>query len=134
MRQISQLVAVLAKVTGLAKAGELQKAYQAIDQAIEGALGLDANIVRHLDQAGLLTLLSSGNGLDAGKAYFLANLLAAEGDLLALQKHSAASQQNYAQALDLCLRLSDSKSAGMEEELAAKIQELEGKLSALNNS
>lgn len=128
LRQISMLVAVLAKVTGLAKAGKFQEAHQSIDQAIEAVLGLDANIVRNLDHAGLLALFPSMNGLDAGKAFFLAGLLAAEGDVLVQQGQQGASRRKYEQALDLCLSLSASNPAGLEEDLPAMMEELQGKL------
>lgn len=130
LRQISQLVAVVAKVTGLARAGNFREAYQAIDQAIETSFGMDANIVRNLDRVALLSLLRSTTGLDSGKAFLLASLLAAEGDVLALQGQGNASRQKYEQALDLCLELSTSNLAGMEEELAAQVRELQAKLAA----
>jgi len=128
LRQISLLVAVLMKVTGLAKGGEYQDAHQVIDQTIEEVFGLDAEIVKQLDEPGLTSLLTSAYGIDLGKYYLLAGLLDAEGDVLASQHREKESRQDYQRALDLYLKLSANPPADLEQEIQLKILEIQKKL------
>jgi tetratricopeptide (TPR) repeat protein len=129
LRQISLLAAFLAKVTGLSKAGQFQEARAMIDQAIEETLGLNANIVKQMDQAGLLNLLTTLNVPDSGKALVIANLFEAEGDVLALQGNKEESQECYQRALNLLLEITPQSPDDFEKEWALKIDGLESKLS-----
>ncbi len=128
LRQISRLAAVLAKVAGLAKAGKFQEAYGLIDRTIEEFLGLNASIVKQLDDHSLLNHLTTQNGLDFMKLIALADLLSAEGDVLILQGYDIEGQQDYQRALDLYREVSSQNPVPLQNELAQKIKELMNKL------
>jgi hypothetical protein len=128
LRQIAQLVAVIMKIAGLKKAGEYQEAYKTIDQTIEEMFGLDANIVKQLDDNSLFGLLATANGIDLGKLYALADILKTEGDVLAAQRCEKESRQSYQRALDLFLELSARSTAELETEVLPKINELQKRL------
>ena len=128
LRQISLLVAVLAKIAGLKKAGKYQEAQTSIDQAIEEVFGLDAGIIKQLDDTSLTSLLTSAYGIDTGKLFFLAGLFEAEGDLLAAQQRKKESQQNHQHALDLLLAISAFPATNLEAEVSSKINALQMKL------
>jgi len=128
LRQIAQLVAVLTKIAGLKKAGKYQEAYKTIDQTVEEMFGLDANIVKQLDDNILFGLLTTENGIDLAKIYALADLLKAEGDVLAAQRRKKESRQSYQRALDLFLELSARSTVELEAEVLPKINELQKRL------
>ncbi len=128
LRQIALLVAALAKVAGLQKAGHYQEAYQVIDQGIAELFGLDAGIVRQMDVPSLAALVSGVNGMDMGKLYSLASLLEAEGDVLAGEGRQAESRQSRQRALELFLELSTYPAPGLEAKIASRIQAIQEKL------
>lgn len=128
LRQISQLVAVLAKIAGLKQAGAYQEASKLIDQTIQETLGLNANIVKQLDDGSLIDLLSTESGIDLGRIFVLAGLLEAEGDLFSAQQRSQASRESYQHALNLLLELSNHAIPGLEKEVTSKIDALQKKL------
>ncbi len=128
LRQIAQFVAVLMKITGLSKAGQFQEAYKIIDENIEELLGLDASIVKQMNDTGLVNLLTTVYGVDAGRLFALADLFKAEGDLLAAQSRSDESQYSYQRALNLYREFSNQYPAILEEDLSLKINELQKKL------
>ena len=128
LRQISQLVAVLAKIAGFKQAGSYQEAFKIIDQTIEETRGLNASIVKQLDDSRLIDLLSTENGIDLGRIYVLAGLLEAEGDLFSAQQRSQASRESYQHALNLFRELSSHSIPGLEKEVSSKINALQVKL------
>ena len=128
LRQIAQLVAVLAKIAGLKKAGKYQESYKIINQTIEEAFGLDAGIVKQLDDNSLNNIITTVYGVDVGKLYSLAGLLEAEGDVLAAQHRDIESQQSYQRSLDLFLELSAHPITDLDAEVSSRIIELQKKL------
>jgi len=128
LRQISQLVAVLAKVAGLKKAGKYQQAFQIIDQTINELTGLDADIVKQFDDRSLISFLTNANGIDVGKLFALADLFKAEGDIFAAQDRKLESQQSYQNALNLFYELSTCSPANLEAEVSLRIDELQTNL------
>lgn len=100
LRMINQAVAVLARLAGLKAANRRQEARQAIDQALEILLGLDARIVRQMDDDGLLTVLTVGGQLDAERLAVLADILAAEAELLTEDGLVAESRAALLRALN----------------------------------
>ena len=128
LRQISQLVAILAKVAGLKKAGKYLQASQLIDQTINELTGLEADIVKQFDDRSLINLLTNANGIDVGKLFALADLFKAEGDIFAAQGRQPESQQSYQSALDLFYELSNGSPATLETEVSHRIDELQTKL------
>ena len=129
LRQANLLVAVLAKVSGLKKAGEFQEAHKIIDQAIEDAFGLDAGIIKQLDDNGLTNLITTTTyGIDMGKLYTLAGLLEAEGDVLTSQRRKKEGQQSYQRALNLFYEISARPDTNLDADISSKINELQKKL------
>lgn len=100
LRMINQAVAVLARLAGLKAANRRQEARQAIDQALEILLGLDARILRQMDDDGLLAVLTVGERLDAERLAVLADILAAEAELLAEDGLPAESRAALLRALN----------------------------------
>jgi hypothetical protein len=99
LRMINQAVAVLARLAGLKAASRRQEARQAIDQALEILMGLDARILRQMDDDGLLAVLTVGERLDAERLAVLADIFAAEAELLAEENH-AESRAAWLRALN----------------------------------
>jgi hypothetical protein len=128
LRQIALLVAALAKIAGLKKAGEYQEARQVIDQGIAETFGLDAAIVKQMDVHSLAGLVTSANGMDPGKLYRLASLLEAEGEVLSAEGRKAESRQSLQRALEFFIELSTQPAPGLEEKIAAKIEVIQEKL------
>jgi hypothetical protein len=127
-RQIALLVAALARVAGLQKAGQYQEALRFIDQSIAETFGLDAAIVKQMDAASLAGLGSGAAGMDMGKLFSLASLLEAEGDVLAAEGRQAESCSSHQRALELFLELSSHPAPELGQLLSARIEALQGKL------
>jgi hypothetical protein len=128
LRQVNLLVAVLAKIAGLKKAGEFQEAQKVIDQAIESAFGLDAGIIKQLDDNSLISLITTVYGIDMGKLHTLACLLEAEGDVLSAQHRKTEAQKSYQRALDLFYEFSSHPDNILDAELSSRINALQKKL------
>lgn len=127
-RQIAQAMAVIARVLGLVKSGQFQEAQVQVDGAIEGLVGLDANIVKAMDDAGILSLLTSFQQVDLGKLFVLASLFELEGDLFAAKSNRAACRFSYERALSLYQQVLDNGLGSLETDANAKIAELQQKL------
>jgi hypothetical protein len=128
LRQIALLVAVLAKVAGLQKAGQYQEAYQAIDQSLAETFGLDAAIVKRMDVRSLASLITSVNGMDTGKLYSLASLLEAEGEVHAAEGRREESRQSRQHALELFQELAAHPASDLEAKIASRIEAIQEKL------
>jgi hypothetical protein len=128
LRQIAFATVVIAKVLGLSKTGKHNEAYEMIDQTIEELLGLDASIVKQMDDAGLVSLLTSFQVIDSGKLFALADLFKAEGDVLASQERNQESQQSYQRALNLFHIFSSHHPDSLETDIQVRINELQEKL------
>jgi tetratricopeptide (TPR) repeat protein len=100
MRMISQALAVFARVAGLKKAGRHEEALQALDQALEILMGLDARVVKQMDDDGLLDALTAGDHLDADRLAVLADVFREEGEVLAAQNRPAESRADFLRALN----------------------------------
>ena len=125
LRQIAQAATVLAKVLGLSKSGKYQEASLMINQAIEDLVGLNANIVKQMNDFGLISILMSGQGFDCGKAYVLAELFKMDGDVLADQGQKGESQESYQRALMLYYEYTNQCADKLTKEIQKKIDELE---------
>ncbi len=125
IRQIAQATAVIAKVLDLSKSGKNEEACVTIDQAIEELVGLNASIVKQIDDLGLISLLMSGPSVDYGKVYVLAELFKLEGDVLTGQGRNEESWKSYQRALMLYSEYVSQCSDEHVEEVLGKIEELE---------
>jgi hypothetical protein len=103
LRMINQVIAVLSQIAGLRKAGQYQQAQQAVDQAYEQLLGLRADLLRQMDDATLLRMLTQQDQLDTVRSGLLADLFKAEGDLLADQGQLQDSRKSNLRALTFYL-------------------------------
>jgi hypothetical protein len=86
LRLVKQLGAALARVLGLKKAGRLEEAQQAIDEAWSELLGLPPGLLGSLDEHTLRGMLKHRDACAAA-----ADLLDAEADLLAARGDPAAA-------------------------------------------
>jgi hypothetical protein len=100
MRMISQALAVFARVVGLKKAGRHEEAQQALDQALEVLMGLEAGVVKQMDDDSLLDALTAGDHLDADRLAVLAEVFREEAEVLAAQDHQAESRADFLRALN----------------------------------
>jgi tetratricopeptide (TPR) repeat protein len=124
LRIIRQATAVFARVIGLKSAGQYPDALQGIDQAIEIILGMDAEIIRLLDDESLYKILTNNEGLDLDKLEFIADLFKEEGDIQKRQDHNIESINGYKRALDHYLVISNTLETSIPTELSQKIDEL----------
>ena len=125
LRQIAQAVMVMAKILGLSKSGNYQEAYALIDQAISELIGLDAIIVKQMDDVGLIDLLTNSQGIDCGKVYILAELFKVEGDVLSDQGRNEESRSSYQRALMLYYQYAEQCPDGLTKEVQEKVKSLE---------
>jgi tetratricopeptide (TPR) repeat protein len=132
LRIIRQATAVFARVIGLKSAGQYPDALQGIDQALEIILGMDAEIIRLLDDESLYKILTNNEGLDLDKLEFIADLFKEEGDIQKLQDHNNESINGYKRALDHYLVISNTLETSIPTELSQKIDELLQKIDAEN--
>ncbi|MBN2388792.1 MAG: hypothetical protein JXB85_17385 [Anaerolineales bacterium] len=99
LRMINRLVAVLARVLGLKQAGKYDEARQLIDQSLSELTGLDAGLLKTLDDQGLYALLTTGEGLDTARLAAVAALFQAEGEVLFTAGRAAEAVESFLRAL-----------------------------------
>ena len=97
LRQIEQFVAMLTKIAGLAKDEQWQAASASVAVEFQRLTGVDAREVLRMSETELLARLIQGEPtlLVESKAFMLATLLKASGDLLAGQGRLNESRQYY---------------------------------------
>lgn len=105
LRQIEQFVAMLAKITGLAKNEQWQEASAVTAGELQRLTGTDAREVVRLSETELLARLvqSEPTHVVESKAFMLATLLKTNGDLIAGQGRLEESRQYYLKGLHLLL-------------------------------
>jgi hypothetical protein len=124
IRMIRQAVAVLARIIGLKNAGHYQEARQQIDQALEGLLGRNADLIRLLDDQSLYSLLMKDDALNVEKLELIADLFKEEGDILRLQGQNNASRLSYIRSLNYYLTVGNQFETSSPAELSQKIESL----------
>jgi hypothetical protein len=130
MRIIRQATEALLYAIGLKKAGQYPDAMQAIDQALEQLLGLEANLARQLSDEALLSLLTTQDQLDVERLELVADFIKEEGDIHAAENKPAESQKSYLRALNYYLEVGLDDAQGPAPDLAQKIESLAEKLEA----
>jgi hypothetical protein len=105
LRQVEQFVAMLAKITGLAKNEQWQEASAVTAGELQRLTGTDAREVVRLSETELLARLiqSEPTHVVESKAFMLATLLKTNGDLIAGQGRLEESRQYYLKGLHLLL-------------------------------
>jgi tetratricopeptide (TPR) repeat protein len=128
IRMIRQAIGVLARIIGLKSAGQYQEALRDIDQALELVLGMDANIIRLLDDESLYKILTKNEGLDLEKLDLLADLFKEEGDIQKLRGQNIESINCYVRSLNYYLMISINSENSHPMDISQKINELLQKL------
>jgi hypothetical protein len=105
LRQIEQFVAMLAKIAGLTKSEQWQEASAATAGEFQRLAGMDARELLRMSETELLARLIRGEPtlLVESKAFMIATLLKANGDLIASQGRLEESRQYYLKGLHLLL-------------------------------
>jgi hypothetical protein len=105
LRQIEQFVAMLAKIAGLAKDEQWQEASASVAGEFQRLTGMDGPEVLRLSETELLARLIQGEPTQVveSKAFMLATLLKASGDLIAGQGRLEEGRQYYLKGLHLLL-------------------------------
>lgn len=105
LRQIEEFVAMLAKLTGLARDGRQEEASTAAEEAFQQLTGADARTVVGMSETELLArLIQSGPGQAVEfKAFMLATLLKTNGDVIAGAGRLEESRRYYLKGLHLLL-------------------------------
>lgn len=128
IRMIRQATAVFARIIGLKSAGQYQEALQGIDQTLEQLLGMDAEIIRLLDDESLYKILMKNEVLDLEKLGLIADLFKEEGDIQKLQNQNNESINCYIRSLNYYLMISINSETSRPMDLSQKIDELLQKL------
>ena len=128
LRIIRQATAVFARIIGLKSAEQYQEALQVIDQTLEQIFGLDAEMIRLLDDESLYTLLTKNEVLDLEKLGFVADLYKEEGDIRKLQNQIDESNNCYIRSLNYYLIIGINSEISSPIKLSQKIDELLQKL------
>lgn len=81
MRIINQVLAALMNAIGLRKAGKYSEARQVIEQAIQQLTGLSVSLIDQLDDASILSMLTTNGQLDIERLAVLGDLYQEEGCL-----------------------------------------------------
>ena len=129
MRMINQMLAVLTQILYHREAGQYQEAQILIDQSLEQLLGVRPDLLKQMDDASVLHLLTTQGELVPDRLAMVADLYKLEGDLLADQNQNHEAIQDYLRALTFYLKISlEERDQGLSE-LDNKIDALYQKLS-----
>jgi len=131
MRIINQATAALMTAIGLRKAGKYSEARQTIHQAIEQLTSLPANLVEQMDDASLLSMLTTQGQLDVGRLAILADLFQEEDEILFRLGQSAEGSFASARALRFTLEVVLADDSHLSAENIGKIEILYQKLKEL---
>ena len=122
MRMINQALAVFLAALGLKKAGQYHQAQQSFDQAMEGLLGLRADLVNQLEDRQLLDLLTFRDRLDIERLLLLADIYHEKGEVYALQGQPGESTLAAQRSLRLYLEAALAGDTNLTIELVRKIE------------
>ena len=124
MRMINQMLAVLTQILYHREAGQYQEAQVLIDRSLEQLLGVRPNLLKQMDDASILRLLTTQGELDPDRLALVADLYKLEGDLLKEQDKNQEAVLDYQRSLSFYLEISLSgKDRGLID-LDGKIDEL----------
>ncbi len=130
MRMINQALAVFLAALGLKRARKYNEALQTFDAAMEGLLGLRANLVKQLDDRQLLDLLTFRDRLDVDRLLLLGDIYREEAELFTMQGQPDESKFASHRALRLYLEGALSGELNLTVELARKVETVRHGLSA----
>jgi hypothetical protein len=124
MRIINQALAALMTAIGLRKVGKYSEARQAIEQAVEQLTSLPANLIDQMDDAGILSLLTTQGQLDLGRLAILGELFQEEGEILFKLDQSPQDSFAFARALRFTLEVALADESNLNPENIGKIESL----------
>jgi hypothetical protein len=129
---ISAALAVLMTALGLKKARKFDEALQTFDQAIESLLGLNANLIKQLDDSSLLDMLTFLGKLDVDRLLVLADIYREKSEVYSFQGRIEDQQFAAKRSLRFYLEvmLSDSESTSLE--LIQKIENLRQEFTSID--
>ena len=130
MRMINQALAVFMVALGFKRAGQVNQALRAFDQAIEGLLGLDAHLAKQLDDGTLLGMLTFQEQLDADRALVLAEIYREEAEVYATQGQPDTSRSMLMSSLRFYLEAALTGEGEPGLELINKIEALRVRFNA----
>ncbi len=124
MRMINQALAVFMTALGFKRAGQFSEALQAFDQALEGLLGLNARLVKQLDDSALLKMLTFQEDLDGDRLLVLAEIYREEAEVYSWQGQPESSQPMAQSSLQFYLEAALASESIPSVELIQKIETL----------
>jgi hypothetical protein len=124
IRMITQAVQSLLKAAGLKKAGDYPQALQAIDQALEQLTGMDAGLLRRLDDEALYTALTVNENLDLQRLGILADLFREEGDIQVAMGRLPQGRESHIRSLVYHLETGFDESLPPTAKLTRQVDEL----------
>jgi hypothetical protein len=110
LRLVEQLAKTLGSVVALKKAKRYDEAERGVAEAAKNLVGLDVATLLALPVEHIVTLLSPGSSLDAGKCIVVAELLYEHGELKELQGEDGTAYDTRVRALCLLLEVSGRES------------------------
>jgi len=129
---IRQFTGVLARIIGLKSEGQYQEALKEIDQTLELFFGMNAELIKSLDDESLFAILMKNEAVDVEKPGYIAHLFKEAGDIYKLQKQNFESNNCYIHALHFSLRMSIQSETSLPAEISQMIDELIQKLDTHN--
>jgi hypothetical protein len=103
LRMIRMASMVMARILGFKRAGQYDRAFQEIDQALEQLLGLPHNLIYAMDDDSLLDLFVTQEQLDIDRLWLVADLFKENGEMWAQKGNPAESRLHYQRAMTLYL-------------------------------
>ena len=128
MRIINQTLAALMNAIGLRKAGKYSEAQQMIEQAIQQLTGLPASLINQMDDASVLSMLTTSGQLDIERLAVLGDLYQEEGDIFFKLGQPVPGIFTYTRALRFILEVVLADDSHISPESMVKIGALVQKL------
>jgi hypothetical protein len=128
MRMINQALAALMTALGLKRAGQLSQAQQALDQALESLLGINARLANQLDDSKVLEMLTFLDKIDVDRVRVLADIYREQAEVYSLQGEHVSSLLAAQRSLRLYLEVALAGSDKPNLELIQKIETLRLKI------
>ena len=128
MRMINQAVAALLIALGFKRSGQYREALRTFDQALESLLGLNANLVKQLDDNLVLDMLTFLGKLDLDRLLILADVYREEAEVYSIQGHTESCLFAGRRSLRFFLEVALASEVNPNLELIQKIETLRNKL------
>jgi len=128
MRIINQAIAAFMIAVGLRKAGKYSEARQMIEQAIQQLTTLSASLIDQMDDASILSMLTTNGQLDTGRLAILGDLYQEEGTIFFKLDQPVPGIFAYKRALRFILEVVLADDSYLSPESMAKVETLVHKL------